>query len=88
MDKWILLIFSGFAIFGTIETIRWFLMMQKSSSADVEKTIGYVGSKDPIERVQRANFYKRSLHGLFIVVFLAISITIALIGATVRAFTS
>ena len=82
MDKWILLIVTGFAIYGTFEIFRWFLMINNLSFKDFDKFLGVRGSSDPIRNFSRS---RRSTWLLF-PILLAIAITIRLILATAEAF--
>jgi hypothetical protein len=91
MDKWLLLIVSLAAIYVVVEAIRWHRMIQRSSTRDVEKIVGYDGSSyDPFEREKTADRMKYDYRGVAPIklVWLLLAIAMGLIAATVRAFLS
>jgi hypothetical protein len=87
MSKWLLLVISGFAIYGAIDSIRWLRMTRQLSAHELEKVVGYDGSHlSPVAREQRASLSEQfTLHK---VVVMMVGIAVALVAATVRAFFS
>lgn len=89
MTKWIFLFFSCFSVYAAIETIRWFLLMLKATSNEVEKTMGYPTSGlSSAEREQRASSFKSRPYGPFFAVFVMCFIALVTVLVTIKAFMS
>jgi hypothetical protein len=84
MERWVLLVLSGFAVYAVVETFRWLRMVERSSTQEVERVVGYDGSHLPGESREKLGLFARGR--LSKICFILAILAVGLIVATVRAF--
>lgn len=86
MEKWIFLVVSLIMVYIAIEAVRWFLTVRKFSTRDIEKTVGYDGSKLPTEIRDRMANRHRLVGAPFTFVMMFVAVAIGVVIATIKAF--
>lgn len=85
MDKWLLLAITLVSVFVAYESVQWLLTTQRSSTADLEKTVGYQ-VHEPGDRHRVAMDIKYSSWGLPKLVMFLCAMAVGLVLMTVHAF--